>query len=228
MPIFKLPNKKVVLFIHIPKSGGTSVEQQFRRTGCEEFLFNSKADPYFKCSSQHLHRDSIEQLIDLTKIDYIFTVVRNPVSRIISEYKFRSNQKLASQGIDQWYSAIQKQYKTNPFINDNHIRPSHEFIVNQCKIFKLEDGLEQLFQTLGKKLSFAKLGTTKTQHAMTSKQVMEQRQDKNMTSDISNTQNFAEPSIITIRNIISDYSTDFDLFGYKKNAKSYLSNSANP
>ena len=62
---------------------------------------------------------------------------------------------------------------------------------------------------------------------MTSRQVMEQRQDKNITSDISNTQDFAEPSINTIRNIISDYSTDFDLFGYKKNAKLYLSNRAN-
>ena len=63
---------------------------------------------------------------------------------------------------------------------------------------------------------------------MTSRQVMKQRQDKNTTSDISNTQDFTEPSINTIRNIISDYSTDFDLFGYKKNAKSYLSNRANP
>lgn len=228
MPIFRLPNKKVVLFIHIPKSGGTSVEQQFRRTGCEEFLFNSKADPYFKCSSQHFHRDPLEQLLDLQKIDYIFTVVRNPVSRMISEYKFRINQKSTSQGIDQWYSEIQKQYKLNHFINDNHIRPSNEFIINRCRIFKLEDGLEKLFQNLSKKLSFERLGKIRTQHAMTSIQIMEKEKTKNPQLDISKRVQLAQPSISTIRKIITDYSTDFDLFGYKKQAKLYLNDNVEP
>lgn len=144
MPLFK-KEKTIVHFIHIPKSAGTSVQELFLSNGFEVFLFNRKADGTLPCCPQHFHKKIYDYLGISNVSDYEFSIVRSPLSRLISEYKFR---RLNDSGYDfnAFVIAVFFIYKFCPYILDNHIRPQSEFVSNNTKIFKYEDGVEEVQQ----------------------------------------------------------------------------------
>ena len=85
MPIF--PQHKVV-FIHIPKTGGVSIEQELILQGDTQF-FLSTTSIINGHSPQH---STYQELLDWGMIppDYrVFTVVRDPRTRFLSAYNFR-------------------------------------------------------------------------------------------------------------------------------------------
>jgi hypothetical protein len=103
MPYFKNENINV-LFIHIPKTGGTSVDNYFSFKYNIKLNMNSlhvttlnkkiiiNKNTIFYNSPQHLSYQMIMKNKDFFKIDTnnlnIFTIVRNPYERIISDLFF--------------------------------------------------------------------------------------------------------------------------------------------
>ena len=123
MPIVFVPlaSKKSLiplLFLHIPKCGGTSVEQSFLKAGCyiklhdridhqgQELLTNKLI---YKCPSQHFHYAILEKFLDFRIFRDVFALVRNPYSRLASEYRFVSGRVGGSPqqfDIDRWVNLV--------------------------------------------------------------------------------------------------------------------------
>ena len=86
-------DKNKIIFVHIPKTGGTSIESylnlktkdkaKFEKIGYGVKIFNNK-----KKALQHLTADEIKNFIGTDKFNkmFSFTIVRNPYSKIVSEF----------------------------------------------------------------------------------------------------------------------------------------------
>ncbi len=88
MPLF---HSKKVLFLHNPKTGGTTIEKVFDLDVTRENLFTIGDVKYFskhQCSLQHLSYIELKRRIpsDIFDSYYKFTFVRNPWDRIVSTY----------------------------------------------------------------------------------------------------------------------------------------------
>lgn len=164
MPVFK-NGSTTVLFLHIPKTGGSSIERAFRAAGFSMFLHDGGTKPMslnnvMHCSPQHWHGEILRQIFRFDAFDYIFTVVRNPVDRIKSEFCFRHRKHKAElqSRFDGWIANTFSRYQSNPFVLDNHIRPQTEFVFEEChSVFRYEEGLgvamESVSETIGVSLS---------------------------------------------------------------------------
>ena len=88
MPFFSNKNYKI-LFIHIPKTGGTTIEDFL----CDSFKisFHTIGVPSaLKITPQHLQIKDIELLFNGKEWDYAFSVVRSPYERLKSEFFYRT------------------------------------------------------------------------------------------------------------------------------------------
>lgn len=143
MPYFR-NNEINILFLHIPKTGGTSLEHYFSRkyniplNKDSLYMKNSESDKKYvsdlnlHCSLQHLTYNDLKNN-SLFNIDYnkikIITIVRNPYDRIISDLFFN---KLIDKDStkEETYNIIYK-YLFNDNTYDNHRIPQHLFIMDQ-------------------------------------------------------------------------------------------------
>lgn len=152
MPYFNIFN---CLFIHIPKTGGTSVEKYFmkklkRQLNNYDLYTDTDNDTYdhiYGKSYQHMTYSTIEynkQLIfknlniNIDNIDKIFTIVRNPYERILSELVYRGYITFLSTKCDVFKKLKEYIYSTNTTF-DNHIIPQYKFLV--CKMGKLNNNI---------------------------------------------------------------------------------------
>lgn len=164
MPIIFVPqpsqNRWIpILFIHIPKCGGSSIESTFQKAGCtiklhdrfdnsnQEFLKNKML---YKCPSQHFHYSMLDDIIDIRLFGKVFALIRNPYARLASEFRFVSGRVPGDQSqypIHEWVQLVFEKYQDNPFVMCNHIRPQVEFISSKTtQVYKLEHGLKPLVQ----------------------------------------------------------------------------------
>lgn len=157
MPVFN-KDKKFLLYIHVPKAGGTSMEMLFQNNGWQtEYLdLNIKGKSFNHvriCSPQHMHSEMLQQQFLFHKLDGIFMTIRHPYDRFRSEYCYRhkSNCDTSAEAVENWARKIFKAYSNNNYILDNHIRPQHEFYVPGTQVYKLERGLKKTVQDLAKK-----------------------------------------------------------------------------
>lgn len=138
-------NGKRVLFIHIPKAGGTSVETWMK--GIAPLRLFSMGVPHAsRCTPQHYRAQDIEALLGRDFFDYALTIVRNPYDRIASEYRMRAQLARESfwkglPAFSHWLEENLDQQKRNKFHLDNHLRPQWEFLGKAVQVFRLEDGL---------------------------------------------------------------------------------------
>jgi hypothetical protein len=142
MPYFK--NDTVnTLFIHIPKTGGTAVEYYLSRS------YNiplSKSTLYFfdeTFSHVSLQHQTLATILDHRarfNIEMynlmIFTIVRNPYTRLISDLFFN---KLISGTEDvciitNTIKTYLQRFAQDETALDNHIRPQHHFLIVDGKI----------------------------------------------------------------------------------------------
>jgi hypothetical protein len=215
VPVFS-KDEKYILFIHIPKSAGSSIE----RTGTElrwneSFSIRGRALKdlkYCKATLQHLHAEPLELLLNLDEFDSIFTVVRNPFSRLKSEYYWQRSQNITNIGVDEWIVGTFERYPKNRYLYDNHIRPQVEFLPDHEKlqVFKLEEGgvekAKDIFLSLSpapKKIkSWAKRLLTGFAN---------ERQEKRSEKDPEIEAKFAEH----YEKIVEFYKEDYSAFSYK-------------
>lgn len=198
MPIFKIAGK-TILFLHIPKAGGTSVEEFLSGYSQESFRMhhNTEALP---CVPQHFHADLMAKLFAPDFFDYSFCVARNPYARILSEYNYRMQHRhrpyrwFPKPSFETWLRVTLARYRHNPYVYSNHIRPQAAFRLPDTRAFRLED---QVGELLGELAGLTGLDAPETlPHANRSKK------------------GGAALSARSAEIIHSFYREDFELFGY--------------
>lgn len=146
MPIFETPKGKV-LFIHIPKTGGSTLSSELRLH--HQISMNTdSAWPGYRCTPQHLHGGPLTELFQPEALAYVFTVVRHPVDRIRSEYNWNQRKRSIKMPFWLWLRTKLVQVRISPYLDDNHLRPQEEFLCHNTEVFRLEDGLDKVFQRL--------------------------------------------------------------------------------
>ncbi|WJY22070.1 sulfotransferase family 2 domain-containing protein [Fontisubflavum oceani] len=157
MPLFHFADRSV-FFGHIPKTGGSSVEefltphaesvelldngwtQKWRRKG-------GHLDPQNRVSPQHR---TLPEVCDQISPDTLrFVIVRDPMARIVSEYRYQSQRNwrrklLGRIGFSRWLRICLAAYEADPNFMDGHFRPQHLYIDQETKVFRLEDGMEKV------------------------------------------------------------------------------------
>ncbi|GAA5075681.1 sulfotransferase family protein [Roseibacterium beibuensis] len=200
MPAFHIGEKRI-LFIHIPKSGGTSINAWLTSLS-EQSLYQKHRPKAFPCVPQHFHGALLDTLFAPGFFDYSFCVTRNPYARILSEYNYRitrpklKNRILPKPSFDRWLSTAFAGFARDPYMHSNHIRPQHEFLIDGTEVFKLEDGLDTLRAKLAELTGIA------------------------LDAEVPR----KNPSIKSVTTISEDaaekiyrfYETDFEKFGYDK------------
>jgi hypothetical protein len=155
MPIFRKDGKNI-LFIHIPKTGGSTIEQVFKNSGYQEDFRDGKTGAgtinYLRRSTpQHMQGSILRQTFQLRRFDLIFLIVRNPLARFRSEYLWRNRKtevSLEVGAIERWGLTAFADYARNHYLFDNHIRPQIEFNVPGALVYYFEDGLDEVVRRL--------------------------------------------------------------------------------
>ncbi|MEL6433803.1 MAG: sulfotransferase family 2 domain-containing protein [Pseudomonadota bacterium] len=148
MPAFRIGDK-LILFIHIPKAGGTSIKS-WLASHAPENLYQKHRPEIFPCVPQHFHGEVLDTLFAPGFFDYSFCVTRNPYDRILSEYNYRiniprlKNRLLPKPSFERWLKSALSTFKKNGYVHSNHVRPQHEFLIEDTETFRLEDGLGPL------------------------------------------------------------------------------------
>lgn len=154
MPVFTKGDVNV-LFIHIPKTAGSSVTALFRSRGWgityeDRSSLTTPGDPNFlrTVSPQHMHAQLIEGLFDLSRFDLVFSLTRHPIDRFRSEFTFRHPSldlsKLTPETVENWWNQQMSNFKLNKSILDNHLRPQVDFITKTSRVLRLESGLGEV------------------------------------------------------------------------------------
>lgn len=162
--------KHKLLFIHIPKTGGTSIEQYFDLCHAENFWFDRwdrDRDAFVKlhrhrCSSlklvyepQHYPAEVLKELIADYDDYFKFTFVRNPYTKLLSEYFWRENKQYLShddfdpEQFDFWCEVMMSDLK------DSHMEPQVNFVDNTLDFIgrfeRIEADFYHLLRLLSKK-----------------------------------------------------------------------------
>ncbi len=155
MPLFSKKGR-YVLFVHIPKTGGSYIEKAAQANGWRTDLllngFRITENSFLQVSPQHFHAGLYEQMFDLCKEIEVFTVVRHPFNRLKSEYYWQRKQERTDVPVDEWVPRVLGECMENPCIHDNHIRPQIDFLPTRAKhrVFKLEEeGISKALAFLG-------------------------------------------------------------------------------
>lgn len=142
MPLF-IKNKLV--FIHIPKTGGTSIEEEFKNRGDEPLFFSSE----YKINNHSPQHSTYNELKNWNFIPdnfKVFTIIRHPYERFISEYNYRYIKDLPESLTDfsKKFLGLCKNW-------DNHHLSCSEFIEGSknIEIIKFEN-LQEDFKKLTK------------------------------------------------------------------------------
>ena len=166
MPYYKDIN---ILYIHIPKTGGTTIESEIKKK-YKQTLYSRKTNnilpfPFNRISLQHQFFRIIKFYKNILNVNFnnlkVFTIVRNPYDRIISDlFWFKLIKKSSTP--EEVYKVIKYKYLNNNNL-DNHNRPQWKFICNYknelidfIKIFyteNLNDSNNELNNFLGFKIN---------------------------------------------------------------------------
>jgi hypothetical protein len=149
MPIFN----NEITFIHIPKCGGTSVEEFMLKNNYKMSLFTSTGSIFINAHTpQHCTYKELKELGLLTR--KVFTIVRPEMDRVVSEYFYilekRPDLKRLFNNFDEFLELFLNKENSNLF--DNHNLSNSEFLINETgeidnniKIFNFFDkeGIEE-------------------------------------------------------------------------------------
>ncbi len=151
MPIFT-KNKLSICFVHIPKCGGTSVEQLLVRNGWDMFFYDASQKSTISGlrfnSPQHCTMEQLDAIFDMQKFDLIFSLVRKPLARVRSEYNWQCSYHKTTLPFQEWLPQVLTRSKNDPKAYDSHLMPATDFIDDRVDVFRLEDQTQQLISRL--------------------------------------------------------------------------------
>ncbi len=185
MPVLTA-NGRRVLYIHVPKTGGTSVDELLGSYGGQLTGHAATRARGLPCTPQHFHGDLLRQVYgtgdDRHDFDFVFMTVRDPIDRLLSEFRHqrtrgrkratryaggRARPPLAAlAGFGLWVDYALGRTRRDRYFSDNHLRPQSEFRIWDPETFRLEDGLVEVKQRLDS--VFGLEGTLPSQPRMTS------------------------------------------------------------
>lgn len=167
MPLAKI-NGRLLHFIHIPKTGGSSVSSYLRAKG-PVALYSRERVEWSRSTPQHIELATQSVLIPDGFADHTFAILRDPFDRLLSEYRYRALRRNHANDLpdrigpcdkltvefdweaefhgtfDQWVERIFSGQASDPYLCDNHVRPQADFIGRTAKVFLFDDGLEPVF-----------------------------------------------------------------------------------
>lgn len=204
MPIFQKNDLKI-LFIHIPKTGGTYIYENLRHRG---FIIDpstyDRKKPRHRNSIQHQTYNDLNERYNIDSFNIIFSITRNPIDRLISQYNWKKRGR--KKNINDWIKQIFNIYISNNSIEDDHIKPQINFVGDKSLVFKYEDGLSNIMNKLFEQIDGIKL-------------------DLNVVINKSNQRvgidDLSPNSIKLIKNF---YMEDFHAFNYTVNTTEYSDN----
>nr|WP_235958146.1 sulfotransferase family 2 domain-containing protein [Salipiger sp. PrR003] len=201
-------------FAHVPKCAGSSIEDYLEeRFGPLAFLDRKyrqtpKRFRWTNSSPQHIPADAQVRLFPGDFFDASFAVVRHPYDRLMSAFRVQRDglgRIPPDTSLSSWIMGLPKLLRTEPFAFDGHFRPMDDIVPPNCRIFRLEDGLNHLVDWLDR-LSGDAQGP---RHIGQSNSVAEILAEQN--SGISSLK-MTRPDRVRIARI---YSADFDRFRYE-------------
>lgn len=197
MPIYTKDDVSI-LYIHIPKTGGTYLEHYFHYNGFTQHMYDGgQINHLRRCSPQHRHASILEQILDLSSFDLIFMTVRHPINRFRSEFQEQVRLgKADPDDLNGWASAALDKLAFNPYHLDNHLRPQHEFYIPGCTCFRQEDGFDAAWSDVME----ARLGISLKTREL----------DRVRVSEPLN-QQLSDP---VLRRLLTLYAHDFTIFNY--------------
>jgi hypothetical protein len=165
MPAYRI-NGKNVLFIHVPKTGGTTVER-FLGAHSATSLHNSGVKLlrpvrgsllFFSLPMQHFHGALLEAMFGVGFFDYAFMIVRDPLGRMLSEYRhsrvlWRPDAYMPFNG---WMALALGLTHVTPNLRNNHFRRQVDFRCFDAEVFRFEDGMESIVERLARRLDLPK------------------------------------------------------------------------
>lgn len=144
---------KRLFFAHVPKAGGTSVEHYLHRRFGHLALADrrrcySRGGTGLIVPPNHLAVDDLEEFLP-PELDYAFAVVRHPMDRILSEYRYqRGSSTLSRFSFSTWLRIMIECVKREPRMYENHIRPQSDLVPAFADAFKLENGCGEIIQKI--------------------------------------------------------------------------------
>jgi hypothetical protein len=83
------------------------------------------------------------------EVDYTFAVVRDPMDRLMSEFRYQSGVSRASRmGFSSWAHLMIEVARKEPRTHANHLRPQVDFVPEGTEVFRYEDGFDPLIDKL--------------------------------------------------------------------------------
>ncbi|WP_172300489.1 sulfotransferase family 2 domain-containing protein [Pseudoruegeria sp. HB172150] len=218
MPISRI-GPKLVYFAHVPKCAGSSIEnylrERFGRLALldRQHLSRPPSDRWSCTSPQHIDWVSLMRMFPEDFFSEVFTVVRHPVGRAVSAYRFQSEvEGTVTEGMSfaDWLRDVAAQRSVDPHRFDNHSRPQTEFLPPEgtlpCTVFHLEHGLDAVIPYLDE-LAGDQGGPRAMGHVLQAKEP---------------TSGPLTPTTEEIALIAEIYAADFARFGYVPDSKKPL------
>lgn len=153
MPLIRA-NGRMIFFAHVPKVGGSSVEDYLiRRFGAPMSIITRRDRN--KLSKRELitpatHLSAFE-LLELLPSDlaYCFAVVRDPVKRLQSQYRFQTGvSRMSRLGFSTWLRVMFAAARIDPRVYQNHIRPQSDLVPQEADVFYLENGFDDMIAAI--------------------------------------------------------------------------------
>ena len=145
MPVFSNEGLSI-LFVHIPKTGGGSFTKFFESNNFNALFQMSglPPQPSLVVSPQHADLLSLQALVNFDELDLIFTIVRNPYERLLSEFRWLHRDQVHKPDLNEWLNQALDRFSEIETCFDSHLRPMYQFLTPTipCKIFKYENGLD--------------------------------------------------------------------------------------
>jgi hypothetical protein len=156
MPLFA---ERKICFIHIPKTGGTSIEVILNSTYPNEMAFFHSTDigpirmgkliSGIKSSPQHALYREINSIVNLSNY-YCFAFVRNPYDRLYSDWKWWNMLHNKHIPFQPWVNRMFRLQTKNTNVFDNHIRPQCDFLDRSVEIYRFENFQDEVRRLLNK------------------------------------------------------------------------------
>lgn len=137
MPIF-IRFDKIVHFAHIPKAGGTTIEQYILSNSEAKYAFidgNYIVSPsqfqWNQSSPQHVDGRALSRLFPVNFFTDFFTVLRDPLDKFISAFLFQRKEPLSRIKSIEVNEFVEKHLVEGIRVNgwcDNHFLPQHMFL----------------------------------------------------------------------------------------------------
>lgn len=142
-----------IFFVHVPKTGGTSVEDYLiRRFGPLALNDVNKRGGVtgtgLITAVNHLSAIDLQEMIPAQSI-LTFAVVRNPLTRLLSEYSWQRGASFMSRlSFSTWLRVMVHACAREARVYGNHIRPQDQMVPEGVEVFRLEDGFDGLLARL--------------------------------------------------------------------------------